>query len=189
MAVLAETAFHERGAPAPVPNEPFRWTKCGDRLECGTFAVPLNHSEPFGRQIILALIKYASLSPNSRGPLFTNPGETGYGVALVRDAGAMLSMLLGNRYDIIGVDPRGMGASNPAVLFAREKARANLCVKYAGDILPFISTASTLRDFDLIRAAIGQPLFNYWGVSYGTFIGTIYSQMFPQNVGRMVLDG
>ncbi|KAI8812438.1 TAP-like protein-domain-containing protein [Cladochytrium replicatum] len=63
------------------------------------------------------------------------------------------------------------------------------CEKYTGDYLKYVSTASVARDIDALREAFGQELTNYWGFSYGTFLGATYVNMFPDRVGRVVLDG
>ncbi|OQR88188.1 hypothetical protein ACHHYP_07290 [Achlya hypogyna] len=72
-------------------------------------------------------------------------------------------------------------ASNFALPLAR-------CHLYDGDYLPYLSTAFVARDMDLIRAALGQDLMHYYGISYGTFLGATYVNMFPDKVGRMIID-
>ncbi|KAI8918448.1 hypothetical protein DFJ77DRAFT_455560 [Powellomyces hirtus] len=76
-----------------------------------------------------------------------------------------------------------------AARVARDSVLAFSCRKKAGHILPYVSTAAVARDLDLLRAAMDQELLNYWGFSYGTLLGSIYANMFPDKVGKMVLDG
>lgn len=134
----------------------------------------------------------------------------------MRSSGDVLSKALGGHYDIIGFDPRGIGESNtircfkdgtesklflanrnlvlnpgdnPAVFAASLEAYSNQCIDKNADFLPFVSTAAVARDIDSLRDAFGQELTNYWGFSYGTFLGATYVNMFPDRVGRVLLDG
>ncbi|KAJ3114385.1 hypothetical protein HDU96_002141 [Phlyctochytrium bullatum] len=63
------------------------------------------------------------------------------------------------------------------------------CKKQSGEYVNYISTAFTARDMDLIREAVGDELINYWGFSYGTYLGMTYANMFPNKVGRYIIDG
>lgn len=56
-------------------------------------------------------------------------------------------------------------------------------------LLENIDTVSAARDLDVLRAALGQDVLTYLGYSYGTYLGATYADLFPTNVGRMVLDG
>ncbi|KAF0718579.1 Aste57867_1605 [Aphanomyces stellatus] len=66
--------------------------------------------------------------------------------------------------------------------------RVRRCEKYDGEYLKYISTAFVARDMDLIRAALGESLTNYYGLSYGTALGATYVNMFPTRVGRVAID-
>ena len=117
-------------------------------------------------------------------------------------------------YDIVGWDPRGVGRSTPVNCFGREdldryfsmdsspddpgelQARIDeqiefgqSCLRRSGALLEHISTMETVRDLDLLRYLVGDSKINYFGSSYGTRIGALYAELFPQRVGRMVLDG
>ncbi|KAI8814947.1 TAP-like protein-domain-containing protein [Cladochytrium replicatum] len=81
-----------------------------------------------------------------------------------------------------GVDPMKNYAAYSELL-------AKMCEKYSGDLLKYISTASVARDLDALREAFGQEVTNYWGFSYGTVLGATYVNMFPERVGRVILDG
>lgn len=63
------------------------------------------------------------------------------------------------------------------------------CLEHTGDLLGFVDTVSAARDLDLLRAALGDEKLNYLGYSYGTFLGATYADLFPENTGRLVLDG
>src|SRR5208283_3798596 len=115
-------------------------------------------------------------------------------------------------YNIIGFDPRGVGASVPAlscepnffsgvrpnyipasaaaeqVLINRAKAYAAGCEQRFGWLLPYMTTADVARDLDSIRVALRQQKINYYAFSYGTYLGQVYATMFPSRVRRMVLD-
>ncbi|MGY2063164.1 alpha/beta fold hydrolase, partial [Nocardia gipuzkoensis] len=114
------------------------------------------------------------------------------------------------RYDMIGMDPRGIGRSAPTrcgwpvglslrsagaepaefdrgVAFARDLAER--CHSAEGKRLPQITTRNTARDMDVIRAVLGEDRISYYGTSYGTYLGAVYAQMFPERVDRFVFDG
>lgn len=189
------------------------WRRCGAGLECTEVAVPLDHDDPDGPTTEVALIRVPASDPaRRRGSLFVNPGGPGAsGVDMVRngfrfDADTMA------RYDLIGFDPRGVGGSEPLGCspdltseplpdphpddagereeldrFAR--AVAQRCAETDGDRLAHLDTDHVTRDLDLLRRAVGDDELSYYGLSYGTFIGLRYLDLFPDRVGRMVLDG
>jgi pimeloyl-ACP methyl ester carboxylesterase len=119
-------------------------------------------------------------------------------------------------YDIVSWDPRGVGESTAVQCFASGAAEAaflgpyadfpvttsqqagfirrwaafgRVCAARNGTLLKHVSTADTARDLDLLRRALGQPTLDYIGLSYGTYLGATYANLFPGHVGRMVLDG
>ncbi|MGW3209894.1 alpha/beta hydrolase [Streptomyces sp. NPDC001135] len=217
-AVLAGsvTALPAQAAPA-APAARLAWTKCGTdeypTLQCASLKVPLDHADPSGRQITLALSRVPHTARTSQGPLLVNPGGPGgSGLDL---AGFVASALPGNvaaQYDVIGFDPRGVGASSPDLDCApghfrtvrqdtvpataalertnldRARSFAAACGRKYADVLPYIDTVSTVRDMDLIRAAVGAPKVSYFGYSYGTYLGAVYARLYPQRVRRLVLD-
>ncbi|KAI8814942.1 TAP-like protein-domain-containing protein [Cladochytrium replicatum] len=85
--------------------------------------------------------------------------------------------------------PPSKGADPLTNYAAYVQLLAKQCVKYTGDLLKYMSTASVARDLDALREAFGQDVTNYWGLSYGTFLGAVYSNMFPDRVGRFIVDG
>ncbi|MFD5092172.1 alpha/beta hydrolase [Amycolatopsis thailandensis] len=194
------------------------WEACADAptLQCTTLKVPLDYRNPGGKTIDIAVSKLASTKPaKRRGVMLTNPGGPGGpGLTMpesLRAAGMPASVL--DAYDIIGFDPRGIGHSTPVTCdlkpeqlvsnvppYARDAAAvAERATQVAGvakqcgesktaGILPYITTANTARDMDRIREALGEKKLSYYGVSYGSYLGAVYSTLFPQRTDRIVLD-
>jgi pimeloyl-ACP methyl ester carboxylesterase len=190
------------------------WRSC-DGGECAELAVPLDYENPRdGRTIDVALFRARALDRERRiGSLFVNPGGPGAsGVAFARDLVFALPQTLRERFDIVGFDPRGTGRTIPV------KCRRNLDSVFALDLtpesvderatldegmaklardcegrnrrtLPYISSQSTVRDMDEIRKALGDEKLNYLGFSYGTYLGALYADSFPDRVRAFVLDG
>ena len=195
------------------------WRGCGDGLQCATAEVPLDYDRPRGETIRLALVKLPATAPARRiGTLFVNPGGPGgSGTALVRQAGRFLyAPEVLARFDLVGFDPRGVAQSTPVRCFAtpnaqldwfsaqpifpvtaREEAQvtaanrdlATRCASRAGRLLTHVSTADVARDLELLRRAVGDRRLTYAGYSYGTFLGTVYANLFPRRVRALVLDG
>ncbi|MBK5223566.1 MAG: alpha/beta fold hydrolase [Acidimicrobiia bacterium] len=182
----------------------------------GTMQVPLDHDDPDGATIELALVRRPANDPDdSLGPLLLNPGGPGAsGNELVMLAGLILPSEVLDRFDIIGFDPRGVADSTPVTCgdhafmdtytavdpvpdSPEETAEAEAvieqfadnCVAESGELLPHINTVATARDMDLIRQALGAEQITYLGFSYGTFLGATYIEMFPERVRAAVLDG
>ncbi|WP_329471401.1 alpha/beta hydrolase [Streptomyces sp. NBC_01723] len=199
-----------------------KWGDCPEglaapRVQCGSLKVPLDYDDPDGRTIRIALTRMASSDPDRRrGVLLTNPGGPGMSglghPALL--AKAELPEEVQARYDIIGMDPRGVGASSPVTcdLTPKQMARGNFPsfaenseqvtaeAEYAktvagqcgksktADMLPHLSTANTARDMDRVRAALGEEKVSYFGQSYGSYLGAVYATLFPGHGDRIVLD-
>ena len=205
-------------AAAVPKSSTLRWSQCGGQLggaECATLAVPLNYADPGGRKITLALSMIPATAPAARqqGVLLVNPGGPGEpGRSLAATVAAGLSPQVAATYDIVGFDPRGVGGSVPAlscdpnffdevrpdyipasaaaeqVLIGRAKAYAAGCEQRFGWLLPYMTTVDMARDMDQIRRAFGVATINYYGISYGTYLGQVYGTLFPDRVRRMVLD-
>ena len=200
-------------AGVSVPRLP--WVDCGQGFQCATATVPRDYQDPAAGTFELALVRSTARDQARRiGTLFLDPGGPGgSGVDLVRDEAADLAPL-NARFDLVGFDPRGVGASRPAVdcltdaeneLFSRQPfLRPGLSVRglragarYYGDrclernpgVLPYVSTANVARDLDLLRAAVGDARLTYLGFSYGTAIGATYASLFGDRVRALVLDG
>ncbi|MFF3481813.1 alpha/beta hydrolase [Streptomyces sp. NPDC002701] len=187
------------------------------RLECSTLDVPLDHRRPNGRQIEIAVSRLASEKPaQRRGVLLTNPGGPG-GSGLTYPAVLAASGLpreVLDSYDIIGFDPRGVGRSTPVTCdltreqqwrgnfppYAHTAADVTREAPYARRIagqcvgsrtawmLPHTTTANTARDMDRLRVALGEPKLSYLGASYGSYLGAVYTTLFPRRGDRIVLD-
>jgi pimeloyl-ACP methyl ester carboxylesterase len=201
----------EGGADGYQPK-PLEWSSCGTGFECATLAVPLDYAEPAGDTIDIAVTRKPATGERI-GPLFVNPGGPG---ASARDAAKQLAALFDDRllerFDIVGVDPRGVGESTPlhcgvppAELYGVDPtiedrgdtaALMDVSTRYVDDcerkhaaLLPHIATPDVARDMDVVRAAMGDEQLTYVGYSYGTAIGQVYAGLFPQRVRAMVLDG
>lgn len=196
------------------PQQP-AWQRCSPdqpaSLECATIKVPLDYRDPQGLTIDLAVTRMKSENPAKRhGIMLLNPGGPGA-------AGADMPLLMDeslpkdvrDQYDLIGFDPRGVGASSPISCglddsdldfnrpykedtftadVAWSQRVAEKCREKSGSVLPFMTTRNTARDMDAIRAALGERKISYVAYSYGTYLGSVYTQMFPNRVDRFVLD-
>ncbi len=191
----------------------------GKRLQCARVLVPLDWSNPSGPQISLAVIRHRASGPGRRiGSLFLNFGGPGVpGVAMLKGASKSdLDALGGGRFDLVSWDPRGTGESTHVRCFANARAEARFwgprwstpttrresvrylpkalafvkrCVALSGRLLAHDSTADTVRDLDYLRRLVGDRRLDYQGLSYGTFIGETYANMFPRRVRAMVING
>ncbi|MFC8366423.1 alpha/beta hydrolase [Streptomyces sp. NPDC057239] len=200
---------------------PLAWGPCADttgvdpRQECATLQVPMDHADPDGPQISLAVSRIPAESPASRrGALFLIPGGPG-GSSLDDPSGKgqRLPRQVRDQYDLIGFAPRGVSPSTSVDCgldhadLATSKLRpwpapdgsidentataeriSSTCVRNAGELIRHISTRDNARDLDRLRAALGERKISAWGVSYGTYVGAVYSQMFPHRTDRIVLD-
>ncbi|MFF8590445.1 alpha/beta hydrolase [Streptomyces sp. NPDC015220] len=185
------------------------------RQQCATLQVPMDYSNPRGPRIGIALSRVPSGKPAARrGALLLIPGGPG-GSSLDDPSGRgqRLPQDVRDAYDLIGFAPRGLAPSAsvdcgldhadlatsrlrpwPAAdgsvdaNLATARRMADACRRNGGELLRHISTANEARDIDRIRAALGERRLSAWGVSYGTYVGAVYSQMFPQRTDRVVLD-
>ncbi|MGF6884069.1 pimeloyl-ACP methyl ester carboxylesterase [Nocardia sp. GAS34] len=193
------------------------WEPCGDAVldaagaQCAGVLVPLDYGRPDGRTLTVAISRIRASDPaRRRGILLGNPGGPGgSGLRTMVSVAKSLSPDVRAQYDLIGMDPRGIGRSGrvncvvplPTMLFsagfdlfgyARDAALAGglaaSCLAGDREKIRRITTRNTARDMDVIRGALGEPLLNYYGASYGTYLGSVYSQMFPGRSDRMVLD-
>ncbi|GAA3193732.1 alpha/beta hydrolase [Actinocorallia longicatena] len=185
----------------------------GPALECGTLAVPLDHSRPDAAKIELAMVRAGATGSDRLGSLVFNFG--GPGGSGVQTLPALLPSYaaLNARYDLVSFDPRGVGFSSPVKCLDDRRADAmnaldsspdtpeeaadlergmtegvQACEKNSGRILPYVGTADAARDLDAIRLALGDAKLNFFGISYGTQLGANYAHQFPAEVGRTVLD-
>ncbi len=230
-------------APAPVPTtsasptpdpkalekftaQKLSWGACtgfADKaFDCAKLTVPLDYLKPDGETITIGVLRHKAKKAGQRiGSLVVNPGGPGgSGVAAAaRIAKSRASATLAARFDIVGFDPRGVGASEPKLVcltdaerdadraedsesdqtsagvakqLADAKAYSAKCAertKHGQEMLANIGTRDVVRDLDVLRSALGDEKLTYLGFSYGTQIGTAYAEAYPDKVRALVLDG
>ncbi|MFJ5993942.1 alpha/beta hydrolase [Streptomyces sp. NPDC092370] len=185
------------------------------RQQCATIGVPMDYSDPDSPQIRIAVSRIPGEKPSARrGALLLIPGGPG-GDSLADPSGKgqKLPQKVRDAYDLIGFAPRGMAPStavdcelDPADIgatkllpwpgpdgsvaenMATARRTSAACVRNGGELIRHISTANEARDLDRVRAALGEEKISAWGVSYGTYVGAVYSQLFPHRTDRIVLD-
>jgi pimeloyl-ACP methyl ester carboxylesterase len=197
------------------------WHSCGadapPALECAELTVPLDYAKRHGPTITIGLNRLAATDPARRiGSLIFNPGGPGgpateFVAAEAAGRRRVFSPALRERFDVIGMDPRGVGTSTPvrcdpaiwnaAVslfpgdqaafdrLVAHNQALGESCLRLSGPLLGHVDTVSAARDLESVRAALGDGKLNYLGLSYGSQLGQTYAALFPQNIRVMALDG
>lgn len=196
-------------------NQQVDWGRCdsggeGFGYRCARVIVPLDWNDPDGRAITLAMRMRPAENGNSDETLFVNPGGPG---GSAQDFVGSIDTTGLEDYTIVGVDPRGSGDSTPVVcgdleqtdaledadwspddqaetdaLVAVNKDFAAQCREHSGALLDHISSIENAYDMDLVRVLLGQRRLNWYGVSYGTWLGAVYAELYPDHVGRMVLD-
>ncbi|MFD5454662.1 alpha/beta fold hydrolase [Streptomyces olivaceus] len=185
----------------------------GDDWQCATLKAPLDWSDPDGETIGLALIRAKATGDDRIGSLLFNfGGPGGSGVSMMPSYADTVSSLH-KRYDLVSWDPRGVAASEgvrcrsdeamadaesvdstpdtPAEEQAYLKDAADFgkgCQQAAGKLMAHVSTTDTARDMDLMRHVLGDERMHYFGISYGTELGGVYAHLFPEHVGRVILD-
>jgi pimeloyl-ACP methyl ester carboxylesterase len=214
LALLAAGA----GAPGAVAQE-LEWKACGDAgAECAKVTVPRDYAKPKGRTLEIAVTRVKATESQRRiGSLFFNLGGPGAPAGIyVERSGSELFGTLSDRFDIVGIDPRGTGDSEGAIdcevdqehegvysqpfttplnldvnqLIATDQRYIQRCMqRNDADLLPYVTTANTARDMDRVRDALGEDKLSYLGFSYGTFLGATYASLFPNRYRALVLDG
>mgnify|MGYP001221568329 CR=1 FL=1 len=189
------------------------WERCGQNT-CAMVEVPVDYSKPDGETLELKVLRVASAGKTGR-VLFVNPGGPGgSGADFARTVAGSLATEMKNTFDVVGVDPRGVGASTPLECLSDEKfdkfiaidptpdnakeiaagdaairQMGEACLKNSGTLAKNVETHNAARDQDVVRALLGQKKLDWYGASYGTQLGATYADLFPAKVGRMVLDG
>ena len=196
-------------------TQELKWRDCYGNYQCSNLLVPIDYADLSVGAFSLALLRYQALDQDRRiGSLVVNPGGPGSsGVDYAYNAEYIVSPEILERFDIVGFDPRGVGDSaaieclNDAetdVSFAADpkpddEAEFALFISDARDYfakcaentkyLTKYSTLNSARDLEILRAVLGDEKLNFLGKSYGTYLGTLYAELFPEKVGRFVLDG
>ncbi|MCP2260520.1 alpha/beta hydrolase fold [Streptoalloteichus tenebrarius] len=216
--MVTPAAAHTTGAG----EEPLRWERCANTDErnpvrCARVAAPVDWSVPrAGDTVDLLVARLPATSPERRvGTLFFNPGGPGgaSGTMITNPAvaSAYFPEELRERFDIVGVDPRGVGGSRflrcdspvndpeptrfpgdvpGAVRLAAANARFGVsCLRGTGPLAAHLDTGSVARDMDLVRARLGEERISFLGISYGTMLAQSYAELFPRRVRALVLDG
>ena len=190
------------------------WARCGSRLRCASLEVPLDHDDPSGPTISLAVAMLPAADPDARiGVLVTNPGGPGGSGVDFLDGDGPFSDDIARRFDIVSWDPRGVGRTEPLACGERlaeslltvdlapidpvghvalERAArddAAACATANGALLHHAGTADAVMDVEAIRLALGDDPITYVGFSYGTLIGLRYAERFPSHLRAMALDG
>jgi pimeloyl-ACP methyl ester carboxylesterase len=195
----------------PFYSQVLDWSPCGD-FDCASLEVPVDYGSPDGTVMELALLRRGA-DGEARGSLVVNPGGPGAsGVDYARAADRVIGDRVLDSFDVIGLDPRGVGRSAPVDCAADEDFDALIaadatpdspseiaelqrlsdildCTAAIDGLTDNLSTDDAARDLDILRAALGESRLDYLGVSYGTHLGATYSRLFPDRVGRFVLDG
>jgi pimeloyl-ACP methyl ester carboxylesterase len=200
---------------AAYENQKLDWATCYEDFECTDLRVPIDYADLTVGTFKIAVLRYKAQDPKNRiGSLIVNPGGPGgSGVDYAYNAEYVFDPDVLDRYDIVGFDPRGVNRSAPIECLTDEETDANYAsdakpdteaeleqaladskdfiekCESANEYLTHYSTAEAARDMDILRAALGDKKLNYFGKSYGTYLGTLYAQFFPDKVGRMILDG
>lgn len=196
-------------------GQELNWSACYDGFECARLLVPIDYKKLSKGRFSIQVLKFSARDQGRKiGSLVINPGGPGAsGVNYAYNAEYVFSPEILDKYDIVGFDPRGVGLSAPIqcltdkeldesyaadsnptteaeleTLISEVQSYAAKCETRNTNILNY-GTADAARDMDLLRSALGEDKLNYLGVSYGTYLGTLYAKFFPNKVGRMVLDG
>ncbi|WP_184080361.1 alpha/beta hydrolase [Nocardiopsis mwathae] len=216
----AATAPPGAAADPPAVGAGLDWAACTDleapkgiELECATLPVPLDHHAGGRSAVVEIALSRVPARAEATDALLVNPGGPGSGGRFLaaRTAGSLPGDLR-DSYDVIGFDPRGTGASTPAVgcdpdyftaprpdsvpatadderlMVKRSRTYAEACERTGGALLNHMRTTDSAHDLDAIRAALGRERIDYLGYSYGTYLGGVYATLYPERVRRLVLD-
>jgi pimeloyl-ACP methyl ester carboxylesterase len=201
---------------ADYESQKLNWQDCYDGYQCSSFKVPVDYEKVDNNSFTLKVLRQQALDQEEKlGSILVNPGGPGGSATFYAyNAEFIFSSQINRKYDVVGFDPRGVNesgeircltnaeedaflsadasdgkASSIAALKAISKDFADKCAKAAGSKLRHYSTLETAKDMEILRILLNEKKLNYLGKSYGTYLGTLYAALFPQSVGRIVLDG
>ena len=202
-------------ALAEYEQQKLDWSTCYDYFDCAELRVPIDYEDLSVGTFRISVLRAAAKDQDKRlGAIVVNPGGPGgSGVDYAYNADYIFSPDVTDVYDVVGFDPRGVAQSEPIECFSPKELDENLASDSKPDTeaeiaatlkdsqafaekcaektpyLEHFTTMETARDMDILRAALGETKLNYVGKSYGTYLGTLYADIFPNKVGRFVLDG
>ena len=216
----AHTSAAEKRRVDRVKTPKLGWYKCYMWAQCATVDLPLDYDNPNGPTTEVAVLRVKARKPKQKiGSLFVNPGGPGGSATTLALASPLiLSESLLDRFDIVGVDPRGIGFSEQVECFdsvrqqtnalrpltkmffpvtAKEEKKytaattrlAKACSTTGRPLSGSMSTAETARDMDVLRRAVGDRKLSYLGFSYGSALGSYYANMFPDRIRAVAIDG
>lgn len=189
------------------------------RAQCATVKLPVDYDSPQGATTEVALLRIKAKDQKNRiGTLFLNPGGPGgSGIDIASAAPGFLSAAVLARFDIVGFDPRGvnfsanvrcwknlgtqadalagLGVPYPSTAVQRRayvsasQKFGKACSSAGKPLSASMSTAQVARDMDVLRRTLGDTKLNYLGFSYGSYLGTVYANMFPDRVRAVAIDG
>jgi len=191
------------------------WQSCQPNgYQCATLKVPLDYSDASKGTIDLALTRLPASDPSQRiGSLLSDPGGPGESaIDFLHSWAPTLATTIRSHFDLVAFDPRGVGQSTPIVCHntlqaftavdpsphdragweaadAAAKKFADDCATKYGSYLNYVGTKNVARDMESVRVALGEDKLTYLGYSYGTTIGAVYADMYPDKVRAFVLDG
>ncbi len=189
-----------------------KWRDCYSEFQCAMYKVPINYEDIALGDFNIAVMKHSA--PDAIGNLVINPGGPGgSGIDYAYSYQDVFTPKITNKFNLIGFDPRGVSRSAPIKCLNDAETDSSYAsdsypendaemaelrsdsAKYAKNCsndnkyLKYYGTANAARDMDILRALLGDEKLNFLGKSYGTYLGTLYAKLFPNNVGRFVLDG
>ncbi len=202
-----------------VPTPKLGWYPCYGNAECATARLPLDYDRPHGATTVVAVLRVKAKDQKHRiGSLFVNPGGPGgSGTGLAQAAPYFLSPDVLARFDVVGIDPRGTNFSDEVACFAgnaqqgkvlsglnvafpftkaeeqaavsSSKGLGKACSTTGKPLSAAMSTAEVARDMDVIRRGVGDKRLSYLGFSYGSYLGQVYANLFPDRVRAVAIDG
>lgn len=226
---LAAATHTESGGGSVGPSHPagtrspgaIRWGPCTSAempkdtaAVCAMLPVPLDYGQPAGAQIKLALsmVRHTSSPASYQGAILLNPGGPGAPGLAMSGIARRVPGGVAQDFDWIGFDPRGVGASVPALScpsgyfdgprmpyrptskaatqdwLNRAAAYSSACARDSGALLDHVTTVDSAEDLESIRKALGQRQISFYGYSYGTYLGQVYATLYPTHLHRLVLD-